>query len=142
MNTASKQWEITRAELRREPILKNRLYNAEKYAELNEQLQQVAERFAGWEDVKTLTRMVVEETTNIINHNKTWEAGPLKVRSKFNDDTGNIKLEILYAGHEYYDPDKTKLQTVIGSAGEFAEYTRDVDFGNDGTQITLKIRLK
>lgn len=139
----SMQWEISRSELKLSHNI-GKLYNAEKFAELHSQLRGVVDRFQSHERVKTFTRAVAEEVTNIINKNSHWASEPLKVRTTFNrpqNQIGRLKIDIIYAGTEYWDPLQKQTNTVIGSRDKFRSYRREHKFEDSRTHITIHIEI-
>ncbi|MDD5656195.1 MAG: hypothetical protein PHF00_02960 [Elusimicrobia bacterium] len=135
-----KQWLISYNELKHEPSL-GKLYNAEKFAELNKQLAEVDAQF-NHDAIKSATRMLVEEVTNIISHNKSWQGCPLRVRTDYKVEGLGLKMEINYSGLEYFDPEEHQLTTVIGSRNEFELWSRSVERKDGFTTITIRVRFK
>lgn len=136
-----KQWESKITDYRREASADNKMYNSAKFNELYTQLDQVCDAFPNQDKVSTLTRKIVEETTNIINYNKRWNW--IKVRTEFNASTGNFKAEIIYDGGEYFDPIFHNVTNVVGSKDRFQEYMRpdSPEIDQDG-KVTIRIHIK
>lgn len=139
----SVQWEITRSDLKHSQVV-GKLYSAEKFAELNDMLRAVVERFDSIEAVKTFARSIVEEVSNIINENRGWYSEPLKVRTTFNrpdNEVGRLKVDIIYSGDEYWDPIVHDTRTVIGSKDKFRRYNRDVRIESGRIHIVVHIEI-
>ncbi len=134
-----KQWSVEEKDLTYETTLE-KLYNEQKFQELNEILDEVRAEFPNNTTVDTAVRTIVEETMNIINYSSDWKAGELKVRSDFS--SGTINLEIIYSGSTYWDPVEKKTTTVIGSTDSFESYKREVEISSGIVHITIKIKLR
>ena len=135
----SKDWSIDFDELEYNEMFEKYL-NPEKFRELQKLLDGVYEVHP-IEEVKTARRYIVEEVSNIINHNSQWRSHPLRVTSKFS--TGTIKFTIKYFGSLYHDPVKHNVTTVVGSVDErFDDYHREHEHEDTHTVIRINIKLK
>ena len=100
----------------------------QKYAELYAQLDHVCETFKHLENVKTLSRVIVEEISNTIQHDKRWTW--IKMNTKYNETTDNIKIKIFHNG-DFFDPEARGIKNVMGSTKSFAEYIRKMELGKN-----------
>ena len=110
--SGGKTWKATRKDFKREPGLFNKLYNPVKISELRTLLKGTEAVFKSNELVKKMCRKVMEEVTNIIEHNKTWN--DISVSSNSNTSNSRCKIKIKYDGDEYYDPEKEQNNNVMG----------------------------
>ena len=137
----SVQWTISRGDLKKEASIGNKPYNEEKYNQLYAQIDRVCSIFKDKENVKTLTRKIVEEVMNIIEHNETWNT--LKVRTEVNTSKSRFKAEIIYDGAEYFNPEENNIGNVVGSLDVFKDHTRNVkrDVNGEGS-IEIRINIE
>ena len=134
----SKQWFLERRELKKDPRYFNKLCNEIKLEQLYQQLDDVCSVFSNKDLIRTLTRKIIEEVVNILEHNKSWST--VRVRTKLNSTKTRFKAEIHYDGGEYYDPEKNSIGNVMGSIDRFESYERDVDI-SQAKEITIKINI-
>lgn len=137
-----KQWEIRKEHLRGHVETGHKLYDDKAFNDLYDQLQHIEEKFKHLEAVKTLARKVVEETANIIEHDKRWTW--IKVRSEYSNHEDNIKITIVHNG-DFFDPDAQGISNVMGSTGTFTNYDRKMERGNNQdppNEPIIKIRIK
>ena len=135
----SKQWSLERKELEKISRYFGKPCNEVKYEQLYQQLDDVCNIFSNKNSVKTLTRKIIEEVVNIIEHNKSWTT--IRVRTNLNSTKTRFKAEMHYDGGEYYDPKENGIGNVIGSIEKFKSYERDVDISSQTKEITIKINI-
>lgn len=138
----SKQWEVKRADFQKsKTCFFGKLYNTVKFKGLYEQLDYVCRAFPNQDVIRTLTRKIVEEVVNIVEHNKSWNT--LKVRTELNPSKTRFKAEIIYDGGEYYDPQKNKIGNVTGSIEYFKDYDRGFNILTiSSRQVIIRINIK
>lgn len=134
----SKEWFIKRNEVSREPI-HQKLHNPAKIKELDEQLDEVCIKAKNNDHVQKLSRKIIEEVVNIIQHNDSWNE--IAVQSKFNTSGTNFKFRFQYDGGRVFDP--SNLDNVVGpSISKFEEYLREpVEINQEG-QVTIRLQVK
>ena len=136
----AKQWEITRDQIKQEPVF-GKYHNPAKMRELDEQLEEVCVKAQNHDLVQKLCRKIIEEVANIIQHNKNWNT--LRVRSEFKWNPNTFKFQILYDGGQYFDP--KDLANVMGSSlSKFDSYEREpeIDQATGEVRINISIALK
>lgn len=133
----SKQWTIERENLKKDSSV-GKYYDAEKFKDLYDQLDYVCKRFENQDIVKTLTRKIVEETTNIVEYNKSWNR--IDVRTEINNQPTRFKCEIKYDGKEYFDPIKNNIGNVAGSRDRFKSYNRQVEI--EANEVIIRINIE
>lgn len=137
----SKQWELVRGDLKKNGEYFGKPNNPVKFKELYDQLDFVCQTFSQADTVKTLTRKIVEEVMNIVEHNKSWNK--IKVRTEHNPSKTRFKAEIIYDGGEYFDPKSYCTGNVIGSTERFKEYKRNFEIGSDRSMtVTIRINIE
>ena len=137
----SKQWELKRAEVKVIGGYFGKLSCPAKFNEFYRQIDFVRSPFPNSEVVKTLTRKIVEEVTNIVEHNRSWNT--IRVRTKLNSSETRFKAEISYDGGEYYDPETNDIRNVIGSISRFKDYKRSVTIDTTPSlMVTIKINIE
>ena len=137
----SKQWELKRTDLKSSSDYVDKPYCPEKFNEFYTQIDSLCEDFPNGEIMKTLTRKIIEEVMNIVEHNKSWNT--IRVRTKLNSSKTRLKTEISYDGGEYYDPKTNDIKNVIGSIDRFKDYGRDVRIDTTPSQtVIIKINIE
>ena len=120
----SKQWCFKRDEITLNKNYFKKPYCPERFDELYSQLDFVCEHFPKKDIIKTLTRKIIEEVMNIVEHNKGWNK--IIVRTELNSSKTRFKAQIIYDGGAYYDPQANCIGNVISSTDRFEDYNRDV----------------
>lgn len=147
MSTATKQWEVQKSDFKKISYSKDNsqhIYNYNsKYKDLYGFFKSAREKYPEkhQELIKTISRSIVEEISNIIKHNKTWNK--MKVRTTINSSRKRFEVCIKYDGTEYYDPAKHNINNVVGSVSLF-KYKRDMSINKDNccVEINIDISLK
>ena len=88
------------------------------------------------EQAKTLARVVVEEVSNIVQHDLDWSE--IKVNMEYSNQADNIKIVIIHDG-TYFEPEDTNITNVIGSKDMFQEYSRELEIGAD---VRIRLQVK
>lgn len=118
------------------PQWKTEKHSAVDYNALYADLDHIVERFNHLEQAKTLARVVVEEVSNIVQHDPDWSE--IKVNMEYSNQADNIKIVIIHDG-TYFEPEVENITNVIGSKDVFQEYSRDHEIGAD---VRIRLQVK
>lgn len=139
MGTSGKKWEALKSDFPANEAI-GKPYNAEKYRSLNILLAGMCAHWKGDQRVITLKRKILEEVSNIIQHNQTdWNN--IGVRTAINNSQTTLKIEIYYDSTDYYDPKHFKNSNVIGSTHLFGQYERESETVGKSTTIKLSFQF-
>lgn len=138
MATNGKKWTANKADFTEDAELR-KVYNNDKYRELGKLLEGMCNIWPGDERVKTLKRKVLEEVSNIIQHNKTgWSK--ISVWTGVNPSKTKLQIEIWYDSDSYYDPEKFNNINVMGSTDKF-QYKRGLSAEKIAGQTKIEIEF-